>query len=101
MTEFTAGPWERGESGTQRFMVYALDATGQRIADCTNELTFHSDKKKIANAQLISAAPELLDALSDIISWIDNWGGDMTEDEEWPESYRRAADAMIKARGET
>lgn len=63
--KFTEGPWECGkaEEGESDLMVYCLDTTGQRIADCTNSLTFHPLESKKANAQLIATAPGLYGVL--------------------------------------
>ena len=61
----TPGPWETGNplKNESNLMIYCDDSTGQRIADCTNNLTFHSIKMKEANAQLTASSPEMLVAL--------------------------------------
>jgi len=86
MGKHTPGPWECGDEikGESPLMVYCNDATGQRIADCTNDLTFHSREEKRANACLIAAAPEMLEALEPFKHY-----------EDWPE---RAAHEMTGVR---
>jgi hypothetical protein len=67
-TAHTPGPWSVGDprQGESDLMVYCNDATGQRIADCTNEYTWHGGAEKRANARLIAAAPDLLAVLETI-----------------------------------
>jgi hypothetical protein len=57
----TDGPWDTEASP---LMVHCNDLTGQRIADCTNDLTFHTDEQKAANAAYIAEAnPATIKAL--------------------------------------
>jgi hypothetical protein len=44
------------------------------------------------------AAPDALDALKKVMSWIDNWSPEFTNDPEWP-ADRDAARAAIAQRG--
>lgn len=52
-----------------------------------------------ANARLIAAAPELLEALEDVREWISNWDPNFTHDPEWQESATRIDVAIAKAKG--
>ena len=52
----TAGPWIVNDTTV-------MDATGISVCDVDGELSFDADK---ANAQLIAAAPEMLEALKAI-----------------------------------
>ena len=63
----TDTPWDIGdkERGENPLMVYCDDTTGQRIADCTNNLTWHTPEDKKRNALLIATAPDILEALLD------------------------------------
>ena len=54
-----------------------------------------------ANARLIAAAPDLLEALASVMSWIDNWSPDFTHDGEWPDDEAKARAAILAATGAT
>ena len=54
----------------------------------------------VANARLIAAAPELLEALVQVMKWIRNWSPEFTEDEEWGEDETAALAAIAKAKGQ-
>lgn len=71
MKEFkgTSGPWEKGKNGFgDSMMVYCDDELGSAVADCSVK---HSMKltiaERLANAKLIAAAPELLEALQNCL----------------------------------
>jgi len=53
-----------------------------------------------ADAKLISAAPELLEALINVMSWIGSWAPNFTEDAKWPSDCKAARAAIAKAMGE-
>ena len=67
LAKATERPWDVGDPtrGDSPLMVYCNDTTGQRIADLTNEYTFHSEEEKAANAALIVAAVNALPGLLD------------------------------------
>ncbi len=50
-----------------------------------------------ANARLIAAAPEMLEALIKVMSWVDNWSPEFTEEDEWAEDEIAARAAIAKA----
>ncbi len=50
-----------------------------------------------ANARLIAAAPELLEALRETKEWIDNWSPNFCDDEEWDETKIKVDGAIAKA----
>ena len=50
---------------------------------------------------LIDAAPELLESLVQVMSWIDNWSPEFTDDPDWPKDRDAAYAAIAKATGET
>lgn len=51
----------------------------------------------IANVRLIAAAPDLLLALNQVMSWIDNWSPEFVNDEEWPADRDKVRAAIAKA----
>lgn len=57
----TPGPWGVYPD-CPNTMVYCDDKAGSRVADCSSETTDLSKEEKEANAKLIAAAPELLEA---------------------------------------
>jgi hypothetical protein len=52
-----------------------------------------------ADARLIAAAPDLLEALKQVLGWIDSWDPNFTQDEEWPETRHHVNAAIAKAEG--
>lgn len=93
MNKHTAGPWESGlnQKGGYSNSVVVRPAGefphGLWIADCGND----ADGERIANARLIAAAPDMLDALKGILS---NPGGRCSADQ-WQAGLR----AIAKAEG--
>ncbi|MDF9909578.1 UNVERIFIED_ORG: hypothetical protein OKW14_001504 [Pantoea brenneri] len=70
MSEFkgTPGPWERGggESGGSELLVYCNNSLGSAICDATSHYSVFDKATRIANLDLIAAAPELLEALQNL-----------------------------------
>lgn len=50
-------------------------------------------------ARAVNSHYELLDALRQVMGWIDNWSPEFTYDEEWPETLHCAEAAIEKAEG--
>ena len=74
MTQFkgTPGPWERGDGNHGgELLVYCDDALGSAICDATSHYNVIDKQTRIANLNLIAAAPELLEALQMALEWID------------------------------
>lgn len=66
MGKHTPGPWDR--VGT---LVYALNEDGFNRF-CALVQDAHTAKQELeANARLIAAAPELLEALEQFVAWVD------------------------------
>ena len=89
--KFTPGPWALMNSGAI-WLIYG--PIGERIC----RLFFSTDtKERLANAHLIAAAPELLEALEKIM--------EMGEFGNWPQPNNMIMDkamfALAKAYGET
>lgn len=71
MSEFkgTPGPWERGggDSGGSELLVYCNNSLGSAICDATSHYSALDKATRIANLDLIAAAPELLEALQAVV----------------------------------
>jgi hypothetical protein len=52
-----------------------------------------------ADKALISAAPDLLEALRDVMGWIGAWDPNFKQDEEWPATNKKVLAALMKAEG--
>jgi hypothetical protein len=94
MTTHTPGPWHvhtnigrKGETGV------IADGAPCIIAIMGNQKEWPAETAN--NAQLIAAAPELLEALEEALSVMGEWGED--GDPEWAEQARAA---IAKAKGE-
>lgn len=96
VTSHTPGPWqhiEKSGDGKRIIIESHLDGTWERMTcevdsdDCCSETA-------MANARLIAAAPELLSALSQIIS-------DLPSKRDWlnPDLEKMAKAAIAKAKG--
>lgn len=68
MSAHTPGPWEAGRPGHGSiYAAYSNDATGSIIAMCQHDLVVRSHGEMVANAHLIAAAPDLLEAVKAFI----------------------------------
>lgn len=85
MSNHTPGPWSAGHT----FQKYHAVTCGDGRAVALTGTLFSADSaESIANAHLIAAAPELLEALIGLEQWV---GGT---------AYDRARAAIAKAKGE-
>jgi hypothetical protein len=67
-TTHTPGPWEVGKDGHGKDgWVYCDDATGSAIANTNVALSTIPQAQRAANAALIAAAPELYEALKELV----------------------------------
>lgn len=94
MNKHTAAPWESTastpEDGFECFFIHAGEGYSQRQIATVNG---PQDEKGEANARLIAAAPELLEALKDVL--------DRVSIDDWNEKvYYQAQVAIAKATGE-
>jgi len=55
--------------------------------------------EEIKNANMNDAAPALLEALEEVMEWIDNWGPNFVQDEEWGETRAQVLAAIAQAKG--
>lgn len=106
MSEFkgTPGPWERGggESGGGELLVYCNNSLGSAICDATSHYSVFDKATRIANLDLIAAAPELLEALQDMLSgwkYIRQTHGDLYG-VGWDRAEQKATEAIKKALGQ-
>lgn len=93
---YTKGDWLGGKKGYgSPFCVYSDDVTGSVIALCQHELVFRSEEEVLANVQLISAAPDMYEALEFALDAI------IEERDKYPATYDRIMRTLGKARGES
>lgn len=94
MSGHTEGPWELGAEGNGAVgSVYCNNSMGSRVAIVFGkgqEYSVFSDAEEAANARLIAAAPELLEALQAVVADKDWRTNDNTL---WP----RITAAVLKA----
>ena len=87
--EYTPGPWDVGylDINSQRVVV------GEHIEICT--CWHHSveaiEREMEANARLIAAAPEMLEALKRTLSWLSSYPGEAAVGPDGPWEQARAA----------
>lgn len=115
MTDRTKGEWIHVGGGAvaaknvpqeYRAEGHAISTTGRAICQCTIEPPNEAAAEDIANANLIAAAPDMFEALREILDEV-RWaqpssiagGGGPWKFSEHP-CFKRAYDAMEKARGE-
>jgi hypothetical protein len=95
--KFTPGPWEYDKDEDEIHAIDYQETGGDPAHICA---MLGSDKRKLSNANLISAAPDLYKALDkaylDILNIINE--GEFKEGIEWNSGY--IEDALKKARGE-
>ena len=71
MREFkhTPGPWERGDGNHGgELLVYCNDTLGSAICDATSHYNVIDKQTRIANLDLIAAAPEMFEALREMVA---------------------------------
>jgi len=96
MGKHTPGPWKVGIiPDTENVFVEASDG----LIVCEVGGFVIGKEQAQTNAHLISAAPDLLDALKDVMAWIDNWDPSFTDDDEWDDTDNKVDVAIAKAEG--
>jgi len=88
----TPGPWKT-QTHISLDRLEIRDANGRRIAECAMDFPM-SAKTHDANASLIAAAPELLEALQEIVTAADGEGWSQLD-----ASFTKARAAISKAIG--
>ena len=99
MSDYTPGPWDLCNFGDYgdfqgRSRVIIGDDMRLAVVQVRNE----DDVETNANACLIGAAPDLLDAIQLCMTWIRNWDPEFIFDEEWPDDCRVIEAAIAKAK---
>lgn len=96
-TAHTPGPWEVAylDHAEQR----VVRAEHYEVCTCWHHSVGSIEKEMEANARLIAAAPELMEALKEVMSWTRNWDVQFLEDDEWPETEEKVRAAIAKAEG--
>ena len=100
---FTEGPWHVLEAETKgrSRRVFTVFATGDElkyIAYCDDGLYFYKPTDNRANANLIAAAPDLLEALELAMQWIKAWDVGFLFDDDWAVDEARITAAIHRAR---
>jgi hypothetical protein len=97
MKAHTQGPWFISLEG--RFVRYRIGGTGFAYNVCAMEAFGGPEDEKWANAHLIAAAPELLEALEHMVA-VSNWATTIQSEEQYDAMIANAEAAIRKAKGE-
>ena len=93
-SQHTPGPWTFTDD--PEYNCFYVDAQNGAIG-VADVVRLPVKDQGLANARLIAAAPDLLDALQDLL-WAVTGFGDF--EAQYPEEYAKARIAIAKARGE-
>ena len=96
--QFTPGPWRAKKASQSSPNILDIEGDGNLLA-----FTSASCDQSPANARLIAAAPEMFEALGDILSAAEQINDATYGDEDWDELRKarsRSRAALAKARGE-
>ena len=91
----TPGPWHVCDADIAVNPFIVVDDANMSVADCACFST-----RREANARLIAAAPDLLEALRQVMGWIDGWDPNFIHDADWPETAHHIRAAISRATGE-
>jgi len=97
-TTHTPGPWH-GRNNPDFRSREVFDPNGWRVADCRTTKNYEEEE---ANARLIAAAPELLEALDLTLHSLENWMAIADEEDRRDyddEAVAKARAAIAKAGG--
>ena len=106
--QHTPGPWEvqnsdqwRAESRDTGFATFCHVGPPKGLAVALAVSDEDGEGHEVeANARLIAAAPDLLDAIEALLGWVKAWDCDFVMDDEWPADDEKIKAAIAKARGE-
>ena len=100
MSKHTQGPWA-AIFGHDFITIVAADNKPPVVCRIKNEVTPQElTGEDRANARLIAAAPDLLEALEKVMEWIKNWDPEFSFDPDWVFDAEKACAAIAKATGE-
>lgn len=96
----TPGPWRTAIRRGYISVFSGTENNAEMVADCTN-LNLEV-KERVANARLMAAAPELLDALRMLVSLVDHGSViiDHSDRRETLRDHEKARAAIAKATGQ-
>jgi hypothetical protein len=100
--KWSAGPGETIKHSWECTGIYSGD---RRVAiikiddEVTEENQEELERVVDANAPLIAAAPDLFEALAEVMEWIDNWSPNFVMDDEWPDTQDKIEAVLAKAKG--
>jgi hypothetical protein len=97
MNKHTPGPWSVVQGHYPSFKDVIGPSFKINAVMWATDLTDDDYYKRMADLNLIAAAPDLLEALK---SFIDCWSDDMGFSNPYPEDVRKAKAAIAKATGE-
>ena len=109
MSEHTPGPWKARPGGAEVITAYAPEGVRAHGYGCGNDFIadlndgeyheYYDRAEQEANARLIAAAPELLEALEELADLVD----DLVDGIYRPDSFttQPARAAIAKAKGES
>ena len=101
MSEYSPAPWTIGKSWSDDESMTIYDAQDVPvIPDVIGVYENHPVDIRLADLQLMAAAPELLEALEDLITYSDHYDGEQHADSGLG-AYMKARAAIDKAKGKS
>jgi len=93
----TPGPWAYDADSHEIFSTDEAHSAGRLASVRGNDSNgrFLAESERLANARLIAAAPDLLDAVEELLIYLADW------DDPDNETCQRARAAVAKAKGES
>jgi len=92
----------KGQGKGKRTVAYVMDEkSGYTLATIGGPEVNEAVNRLLARTSAENAAPELLEALKEVMSWVENWDPEFTEDDEWEGTYARYRAAIARAEGES
>jgi hypothetical protein len=98
-TKHTPGPWEAVKWSCHAATTVVTGKIGPRVVICECSGHGRHTDESLANARLIAAAPELLDALERMVD-VANWDEMLQSEEQHDAMIVKAEAAIRKAKGE-
>lgn len=96
MEKFTKGPWHVSDPNDHKNADIGISDGVFVLADMTNDIAENGYDQK-ANAKVMAAAPDLYEALQEVVQWIDGWSPSFCDDEEWQATADKIEAALSKA----
>ena len=96
--QHTPGPWAISIADPHRVVLANGSSKGLEVAQA-KEFVPQYREQSLANARLIAAAPDLLEALQTLLGWVEAWDVGFLFDDEWPADEAKIKAAIAKATG--